>query len=137
MKSDGKFEWYCADSDDAEVYYRATSREHAIEKGRDLYAGDAFIVCEADRSMVTATFASDSIAEQLIENLAENNEECWSEDGWDDAWTDAAVADLAKALEATVAAWLDRHPAKTWGLGNFRGHETIEATPEFAEANFG
>jgi hypothetical protein len=131
MAGNGEFKWYWADSEDAERWHGAEdSREAAIQAARgELGNDESFWICEADKSVMTANFNAEHIAERIMDDLIEGNEECWTDDfEMDKVWPDEKPeAELANGLRDLVESWLERFPGKTWCFGDTRYVEKIKA----------
>ncbi len=114
---------------------REEALQAGLERARDCETGEYF-VGDADRSLPSPNFDEDWLVERLIEDICEKNEECWGEDGPDDPWTAAEQEELGKALQTTVAGWMEKYPAHTSVLNGFRTFDRI-AVPVAAEVAAG
>lgn len=133
-KGNGIYRWWFAMSEDAENWQGPfDTRDDAVDTGNAQALADemdTFAIGEADKTVATPCIRTDRIVEILIEELGECNEECWSEDGWEDAWTPTEQAELGKSIEAAVAAWIEKYPARTYLINVWRVCETINTTKE-------
>lgn len=119
---DKNYKWYVAGSVDAEYFTsQSDTREDALAQAKSEYGDDPFVLIEADKSVVKPNINSDWIVEKIIEDLAENNPECWGEDGDEGAWGDTLA--LERAIQQTVADWLNEHPPTTFCVDHFRATE--------------
>jgi hypothetical protein len=120
--------WFYAESDDAEVYYAADSRQDAIDKGVDAFDERPFFICEARRTALRDDFFD---PDRVLEEFEEANEEAWGEDGPNGKATPEMKKELKEALAKTFAAWRKKHaPYQAWCLTDYRNEERIGGLPE-------
>jgi hypothetical protein len=129
MAGDGNFKWYWADREDAERWHGdEDSRDAAVSAGRGEFGREAFWICEADKSVMSANFNAEFYSERIMDDLEESNEECLDEYGGGDLWPGNEAQDaLTSGLEKLVEDWLKRFPAKTFTFGETRSLERIKA----------
>ncbi|MBM3578785.1 MAG: hypothetical protein FJX40_14290 [Alphaproteobacteria bacterium] len=127
------FKWFV--SQDQERWHPAgdTTREGAIEFGRDEYGGESFHICEAVLEKITLRVSN----WRLIELLELINEERVDPDGDGSIFkpepTQDQLSDLETRVEAAIGEWMAAHSlrAVAWAFGAQRNEERIPDEREY------
>lgn len=114
--------WFCAQSEE-HLCCESDTREEAIDRGREHYCGDAFLVVKGE----IQDYSTRLHFHQIIESLECNNEDLMGEDG--DFIVDSRVKerDLEDMVEAAIKEWATKHniSLRAWALANIGEFETI------------
>jgi hypothetical protein len=131
MSKEPVWQWWYSQSEES---YQGpeSSRDAAIEAGRNEFDGEAFMIVEAAIKEPNLEFFD---ADRVIEQCDEYNEECHNPDGdaslFPETIAPVQKKDLERRLHEALAAWIEENNIRihSWSFDKTRNEETIPEEP--------